>query len=104
MDPHEVIQFAKDWLDGANCGVELPQTLQESLEYQDVFASALFEAIPEESTSSEDPKTVYRNLHSRLQWMAAILTQLAQETERKRDEVAAKHAASHRQSRSVPPS
>lgn len=96
MDRQEVVEFVREWLTNANCGVDLPRDMAESLEYQDVFASALFEAIYEECNKGGGRKTVYRNLHARLQWMAAIVTQLALEMEKKRDEVAAQHAASHR--------
>jgi hypothetical protein len=96
MDRHEIVEFVREWLAMANCGVDLPRDMAESLEYQDVFASALFEAIYEECNKGGDRKTVFKNLHTRLQWMAAIVTQLALEMERKRDEVAAKRAASHR--------
>lgn len=104
MTTQEVFEIVRDWLADANCGLELPQDMAESLEYQDVFASALFEAIYEECSKGGTRKDVYRNVHARLQWMGAVVTQLALEMEKKRDEAATQHAASHRKSRPVPPS
>ncbi|MHC4621160.1 MAG: hypothetical protein ACYTEQ_25720 [Planctomycetota bacterium] len=72
--PHEktLVEMVRRMLAHEPCGVGIPINPDDAVEREDAFATAIFDAISDESHHA-DLNTSARHLTQRLQWMSAVL-------------------------------